>query len=90
MEDGDLVPSILASGNSPDIVKAAGYAKPRHGVVVGFIGFSCGKLRETADISVHVASESYEQIEDIHLMLAHTIVCYFKSPSLWGNAIWKG
>ncbi len=82
MEEGDLVLLISASGNSPDIVRAAEYAKSKHGVIAGFTGFSGGKLKAMADISVHVASESYEQIEDIHLMLTHIIVCYFKSLNL--------
>ncbi len=82
MEEDDLVLLISASGNSPDIVRAAEYAKSKHGVVVGFTGFSGGKLKEMADISVHVASQSYEQVEDIHLMLTHIIVVYFKSLNL--------
>ena len=82
MEEGDLVLLISASGNSPDIVRAAEYAKSKNGVVAGFTGFSGGKLKEIADVSVHITSESYEQIEDIHLMLTHIIVCYFKSLNL--------
>lgn len=82
MDDGDTVLLISASGNSPNIVSAAEYAKSRGGKVIGFSGFKGGKLKEFSDVNVNIPSESYEQIEDLHMMLTHIIVCYFKSLGL--------
>ena len=82
MVDGDIVLLISASGNSPNIVKAAEYAKSRGGYVIGFTGFSGGKLKELSDVCVNVEDNSYERVEDIHLVLTHIIVCYFKSLGL--------
>lgn len=82
MNDGDLLLLISASGNSPNIIRAAEYAKSRNGVVVGFSGFSGGKLKELSDINVNVPSQSYEKIEDLHLILTHIIVCCFKELNL--------
>ena len=82
MDDGDTVLLISASGNSPNIVSAAEYAKSRGGKVIGFSGFSGGKLKELSDINVNIPSTSYEQIEDLHMMLTHIIVCYFKALGL--------
>ena len=82
MEPGDLVLLVSASGNSPNILKAAQVAKEKCGRVVAFTGFAGGALKGMADICVNVESESYEQIEDLHLMLTHMVVCYFKSLGL--------
>ena len=82
IEEGDVVFLVSASGNSPNIIKTAELAKSKRGKVIAFTGFSGGKLMELADICVNVPSDSYEQIEDIHLMLTHIIVCYFKSLDL--------
>ena len=38
-----------------------------------------GKLKELSDINVNVASDSYEKIEDIHLVITHIIVYWFKN-----------
>ena len=61
---------------------AAEYAKSRGGKVIGFSGFGGGKLKELSDINVNIPSTSYEQIEDLHMMLTHIIVCYFKALGL--------
>ncbi len=79
MHDGDLILSISASGNSPNIIRAVEYAKKRNATVVGITGFNGGKLKELSDINVNVASDSYEKIEDIHLIITHIIVYWFKA-----------
>lgn len=89
MHDGDLLLLISASGNSPNVVKAAEYAKSRGGTVIGFAGFSGGKLQEISDICITVPSESYEKIEDIHMMLTHILVCYFKELKLFQEIPWQ-
>ena len=82
MDDGDIVLLISASGNSPNIIEAAKFAKSRKGKVIGFSGFNGGKLKKLSDINVNIQSTSYEQIEDLHMMLTHIIVCYFKALGL--------
>jgi hypothetical protein len=32
-----------------------------------------------ADVSLVVPTDSYERIEDMHLILLHMVVCYFKA-----------
>ena len=80
--DGDLILLISASGNSPNVVRAAEYAKSRGGKVIGFTGFAGGKLKELSDICINIPSDSYEKIEDLHMMLTHMIVCWFKELKL--------
>lgn len=82
MCDGDVIVLISASGNSPNVIRAAEYVKSRGGKVIGFTGFAGGKLKELSDVSVNIPSDSYEKIEDLHMMLTHIIVCCFKSLNL--------
>ena len=82
MHDGDVILLISASGNSPNVVKAAEYVKSRGGKVIGMTGFSGGRLRELSDVSLHIPVDSYEEAEDMHMILTHIIVCCFKSMNL--------
>ena len=82
MNDGDLIILISASGNSPNVVSAAEYVKSRGGVVIGFTGFSGGKLKELSDISIHISCNSYEKVEDVHMIITHMVVCIFKEMKL--------
>ncbi|MDR1965370.1 MAG: SIS domain-containing protein [Synergistaceae bacterium] len=78
MNDGDVLITVSASGNSPDIVKACEYAKERRGTLIAITGMGGGKSRAMADISLHVPVENYEQAEDAHLIILHMFVDYIK------------
>ncbi len=80
MNPGDLVILISSSGNSPNIIEAAKYAKAGGATVLGLSGFSGGKLKELADVSLHVPCDVYELVEDAHSFFCHTIVCACKRP----------
>ena len=79
MREGDVFIVISASGNSPNIVRACEYAKEMKSHIVVLAGFKGGKIREFAESAIVVPLESYEQIEDIHLIILHMIVYYFKN-----------
>jgi len=79
MREGDVLIVISASGNSPNIVRACEYAKEMKSHIIVLAGFNGGKIKEFADAAIVVPLESYEQIEDIHLVICHMIVYYFKS-----------
>ncbi len=74
----DVLVVISASGNSPNVVKAAELAKEKGGVTVGLVGFDGGRLAQICDYVVHIRSEKgeYGPVEDIHLMLDHMITSY--------------
>ncbi len=78
LRKGDVVVLISGSGNSPNIVKAARYAKKKGAVTVGLTGFTGGKLRKLADISLHVDSEQYGVIEDLHMGIGSMLAFYLK------------
>ncbi|MDR2746425.1 MAG: SIS domain-containing protein [Treponema sp.] len=79
MNEGDVLMVISASGNSPDIVRACEYAREKNARVIALAGFSGGKIKDFADAALVAPLESYEQIEDIHLIMLHMLVYYFKN-----------
>lgn len=73
---GDVLIAISSSGNSPNVLNAVQRAKEMGVFVAGFSGFSGGKLAETADASVYVASQNYGIVEDAHQAVMHIIAQY--------------
>lgn len=78
-EPKDIVTLISSSGNSPNIVKAAKWAKENDLYVIGITGFEGGKLKEISDYSAHVPVKSYEISEDIHQIFGHYITLFLKN-----------
>jgi D-sedoheptulose 7-phosphate isomerase len=75
---GDLVIAISASGNSPNVVKALEMARQHEAKTIGFTGFKGGKMAELVDLHINIPNNSYEQVEDVHLMLEHMTVSALK------------
>lgn len=78
MRPGDVLIAISASGNSPDLVRACEYAKEHGGQVIALSGFGGGRICEGAAVRLVTPMRSYERIEDLHLILLHMLVCWFK------------
>ena len=74
----DIVIAISVSGNSPNVLSAARYAKKRGAKVIGFIGFNGGNLKELVDVDITVSSKNYGVVEDFHLSLNHIISQFIK------------
>lgn len=73
----DVVILISSSGTSPNVVAAAEYVKHQtHCKLIGFTGFTGGRLRELADVKIHVDSHSYGNVEDAHQYAMHAIANY--------------
>ena len=79
MREGDVLIAISASGNSPDLVEACKYAKAHGGHIAALSGFGGGKICDGADAVLKTDMRSYERIEDLHLMILHMVVCWFKA-----------
>lgn len=73
LSKGDVVICISASGNSPNVLTAAAYAKTQGAVTIGLIGFGGGKLRELVDQAIVFSVADYGQVEGAHSVLAHLI-----------------
>ena len=78
---GDSIILISASGNSPNILKAAEWVKNKGGAIIGFLGFAGGKLIDLCDVKIHVQSEpgEYGPVEDAHLIMNHILAHWFQN-----------
>ena len=78
--EGDLLIVISASGNSPNLLKAAKWVKKKEGKVIGFLGFTGGKLLSECDINIHLKTKDgeYGPVEDGHLILNHVLAHWFQ------------
>ena len=75
----DVIIAISCSGNSPNIIKAASYAKDIGCQVIGITGFDGGQLKKTSNISFHIdtSKNEYGLVEDAHMILDHIIYSYY-------------
>jgi D-sedoheptulose 7-phosphate isomerase len=69
----DILIAISGSGNSENIIRAAGYARNLGAYVIGLCGNPGSRLCESADAVVTIAAKSICQQEDGHLILNHAI-----------------
>ncbi len=67
----DVVIGISGSGNSENVIRAIDYANQVGATSVGLCGYSGGRLKEKARMSVHVAVDDMQMAEDVHLVLGH-------------------
>ncbi len=70
-EPKDILIAISSSGASPNIIEAINKAQEIGMKVVGMTGFEGGKVRELANISLHVPINNYGLVEDSHQMIMH-------------------
>lgn len=73
LRPGDIVIGLSGSGNSRNVVAALEHAKQAGARVVSFSGYSGGRIKDLADISVYIPIHSMEVTEDIHLSVLHMI-----------------
>jgi D-sedoheptulose 7-phosphate isomerase len=78
VQAGDVLIVVSASGNSPNVLNAMHYARSRSAEVVALLGFDGGAAAELADIALIVPSDHYGVIEDVHLIINHILVDYFR------------
>lgn len=70
---GDVLIAISGSGNSPNIIKAAAYAKENGMSLIAFTGFDGGKLAPMADFNIHVPIMHMCKTEAVHGVIMHLI-----------------
>lgn len=69
----DTVILISSSGNSPNILEAARYAKSQGAKILGLTGFNGGELRMMSDVSLHINVNNYGIVEDAHQAMMHIL-----------------
>ncbi len=75
LQPGDLLVALSVSGNSRNVLNAVEYAKAKGALTVGLTGFDGGRLKELADVSLHVATAKgeYGPVEDVFMILDHLV-----------------
>ena len=73
VQPGDVVIGLSGSGMSPNVINALKLANESEAISVLLSGFQGGLAREVATASIVVPSDDMQQIEDVHLILAHII-----------------
>jgi D-sedoheptulose 7-phosphate isomerase len=74
---GDLIFVMSVSGNSPNLVKPASWAKENDVHVIALVGSKKGKLAEIADTTIAVGDSHYGRVEDAHMGICHMIAYAF-------------
>lgn len=74
---GDIVFMMSVSGNSPNLVRAASWAKENKLHVIALVGSKKGRLAELADTSLVVNDTHYGRVEDAHMGVCHMIAYAF-------------
>jgi D-sedoheptulose 7-phosphate isomerase len=78
--EGDILVSISASGNSPNLIRAMEYAKSSNIKTVAITAFDGGKMKDIADMGIHIPTgfKEYGPAEDCHMILDHLVGSYLK------------
>jgi len=70
---GDVVIGLTTSGNSKNIIKAFDLAKEKGAFTFSLTGRDGGKIVNHSDISIVIPSNSTPRIQEIHLLIGHTL-----------------
>lgn len=70
---GDVLFVISTSGNSMNTVLAARQAKAQKITTVALTGEGGGKLKELCDYTINVPSANTPRIQEMHILVIHTI-----------------
>jgi phosphoheptose isomerase len=84
---GDVLLAVSSSGRSPNIVRAVEWARANNMPTIAFTGFSGGEVRQLADVSVHVQSDNYGVIEDIHQACMHLLAQYIRQSHMTPESV---
>ena len=70
---GDVLLAISTSGGSKNILRAIEEAREKKVAVIGMTGESGGAMRTACDLCLCVPSKSTARIQEMHIMIGHTI-----------------
>lgn len=75
----DVLIAISGSGNSLNVINAVKMAQRECMFVVGLTGFDGGKLKDLADLTIHIPLNDMETVESIHSMILHYVIIQLKT-----------
>jgi D-sedoheptulose 7-phosphate isomerase len=71
-KNDDLLIAISGSGNSKNVIKAIEYGRTVGAYTVALTGYSGGKLKELAHLSLHINVNDMQVAEDCHSIIMHS------------------
>jgi D-sedoheptulose 7-phosphate isomerase len=71
--DGDVLITVSSSGNSENIVRCVEWGRANGLGSIALTGFGGGRSATLADVNIHVASENYGIVEDVHQSVLHLL-----------------
>jgi glucokinase len=80
-EPGDVLIASSVSGNSPNLVSAAKWARANQLNTIALVGETRGKLAELCDRSIVVADGHYGRVEDAQMTIFHLLAYAFMEAS---------
>lgn len=75
---GDVLIAISTSGNSKNLIKSIEVAKSKGICIIALLGKSGGSMKNMADLSLVVPSDSCPRIQEIHTMSVHILCEYIE------------
>ncbi len=80
-QKGDALVIFSASGNSPNLIKAAKWVRDKKGKVIGILGFSGGKVKKYCSTLIHIKTNNgeYGPVEDLQLIFNHLLAHWFQN-----------
>lgn len=76
-EPGDVLLTISGSGNSPNVIQAAEWARSAGLKTIALTGRDGGRLGPASELEIRVAEQHMGRIEDAHMIICHMICYYF-------------
>jgi len=73
-QENDYLIAISTSGNSPNVIKAVEVAKGLNMLTIGLLGKDGGLLKDMVDFSFVVKAETSDRIQEVHILIIHTII----------------
>ena len=88
-EPGDVLVTVSSSGDSENVVRAVQWAKDNGCKTISMTGFDGGRTAALADVNLHVESDNYGIIEDIHQSLMHIIAQFLRMQCMDADLVPK-
>ncbi|MBI3873307.1 MAG: SIS domain-containing protein [candidate division Zixibacteria bacterium] len=83
-KSGDLLLLISTSGNSPNLLAAAGAARKALAGTIALLGKSGGQLKPLVDCAIVVPSDNTQRIQEVHALVLH-LWCEWLEPVTSGE-----
>jgi D-sedoheptulose 7-phosphate isomerase len=78
---GDVLIALSGSGNSENIVRAIKTAREQYMTSIAILGFTGGKCKELADITIHFAVNDMQISEDAQLIVGHMLMQWLRDAA---------